>query len=195
MSIQEIEIMLEEMKKSDDPLLIYLEGISKAQIYRDVYDTTIDYNKLDYFVEAFTINLLEKYGDRVLTSNFCKEVINKIKTIKDIDSNITLRYVLERIMSIEEYRDHPILWDNVYKYSDDELNVSFIGHTRSERKASIRALKNYIVMNEQMEQLKNELEEKNKEIERLNLICEHLKYMPEGEGYLEAKEHFETICK
>ena len=194
MTIQEIEIMLEEMKKSDDPLLIYLEGISKAQIYRDVYDTTIDYNKLDYFVEAFTINLLEKYGDRVLTSNFCKEVINKIKTIKDIDSNITLRYVLERIMSIEEYRDHPILWDNVYKYSDDELNVSF-SYTTSERKARVRALKNYVFMNEQMEQLKNELEEKNKEIERLNLICEHLKYMPEGEGYLESKEHFETICK
>jgi hypothetical protein len=66
MTIQEIEIMLEEMKKSDDPLLIYLEGINKAQIYRDVYDTTIDYNRLDYFVEDFTINLLEKYGDRVL---------------------------------------------------------------------------------------------------------------------------------
>lgn len=97
-------------------------------------------------------------------------------------------------MSIEKYRDHPILWDNVYKYSDDELNVSF-SYTTSERKARVRALKNYVFMNEQMEQLKNELEEKNKEIERLNLICEHLKYMPEGEGYLESKEHFETICK
>ena len=193
MTIKEIESMLEEMKKSDDPLLIYLEGISKAQIYRDVYDATINYNKLDDFVEDFTINLLEKYGDRVLTSNFSKQVINKIKTIKDIDSNITLRYVLERIMSIGEYRDHPILWDNIYKYSDDEFKLSFIGHTTSERKATIRALKNYIVMNEQMEQLKNELEEKNKEIERLNLICEHLKYMPEGEGYLEAKEHFEQM--
>jgi hypothetical protein len=193
MSIKEIEIMIEEMKKSEDPLSIYLEGISKAQIYRDVYDATIDYNKLDDFVEDFTINLLEKYGDRVLTSDFCKEVINKIKTIKDISSNITLRYVLEGIMSIEKYRDHPILWDNIYKYSDDELNVSFIGYTISKRQGCIRALKNYIVVNEQMEQLKNELEEKNKEIERLNLKIEHYRYMPGGDGYEDSKKHFHEL--
>lgn len=190
MSEQEIEMIIEEMKKSDDPLSIYLQGISKIQIYRDVYDTTIDYNKLDYLVEEFTLCLIKRYGDKLLTSDFCKEVMNKIKIIKDLDSNITLRYVLVNIMSIEEYRNHPILWDNIYKYSDDGLSYS---HTVEERKACVRALKNYVVMNEQMEQLKNELEEKNKEIERLNLLVEHYRYMPGGEGYEDSKSNFHEL--
>lgn len=158
MSEKEVEMLIEEMQKSDNPLSIYLQGISKIQIYRDVYDPTIDYNKLDYLVEEFTLCLIKRYGNRVLTSDFCKEVINKIKIIKDIDSNITLRYVLENIMSIKGYKDHPILWDNIYKYFDDELSFS---HTVEERNACVRALKNYVVMNEQMEQLKNELDERN----------------------------------
>lgn len=190
MSEQEIEMIIEEIQKSSDPLSIYIQGISKIQIYRNVYDATIDYNKLDYLVEEFTLCLMKRYGDRVLTSDFCKEVINKIKIIKDIDSNITLRYVLENIMSIKEYRNHPILWDNIYKYSDDGLSYS---HTVEEHKACVRALKNYVVMNEQMEQLKIESEEKNKEIERLNLIIEHYRYMPGGEGYDESKKHFHEL--
>jgi hypothetical protein len=47
-------------------------------------------------------------------------------------------------------------------------------------------LENYLTR----EKLERELE---KYKEKYKLLKTHLKYMPEGEGYLEAKEHYEQL--
>ena len=43
-----------------------------------------------------------------------------------------------------------------------------------------------------MEELERELKDLK---EKFKLLETHLKYMPDGDGYLDAKEHFETIRK
>ena len=40
-------------------------------------------------------------------------------------------------------------------------------------------------------ELKRKLEKLNRYKEKYKLLKEHLKYMPDGEGYLESKKHFE----
>lgn len=181
------------MDKIDDPLSIYIQNISNAQTYNDVFDPIRECSKGDDLVEDYTIDLLKSYDDRILSPEFAKEINDKINYMKDLNSNITVRYILTTIMKFIDYKDHTILWDNIYKYSKDEMNLNIMSHTISERKACERALNDYVDLNYEVDKLKSELKEKDEEIDNLKLLIEHYKFKPGGDGYLEAKNDFDNL--
>jgi hypothetical protein len=160
-----------------------------------VADPEIQLSKCDDLEEDFTLALIKIYGYKILHPEFCKDINSKLKSIPNLDPKISFDYIMKLILTFDEFKNNPIMWDNIFKYRSKPIIFNPYNVDKIERESCVRALDNYVILNEEVENLKHQLMEKDNVIRNLNQELEHLKFMPGGDGYYQTKEHFDHIAK
>jgi hypothetical protein len=206
--LREVLLAYEKMTKSlsfvhyDDDVYI----INKFHQAMNVFVTHFD-NRLseDDFLDTI-VECLEKAKKRIDIT--CPLFF--IKMVMDIDNEKNrynvIRYLVHKfpLEQIKEYKSHfkfifkdpniymdylDLFCDSKYEFLYEQLGKS----GRHTNQLMLEYLNVARDRNEKREQVKS-LEEENsllkKKVEEMEL---KMKYMPEGEGYYEAKKHFETL--